>query len=432
MKTHQKLFFFITMLCTMLVQGQEPTLNKYKFGEGFKFTGESGYKMELSGFVQPYTEVKSYTDENESSVTRFRMRRARLRISGSSADSRWSYRFSFDLSGSGEVEGDNSSALMDALISYKIVPRITLSFGQRSTYTDNRELFLASNTLMLVERSRVTSSFSAIREFGLFAQGNFRISNQSYLRPYFVLTNGDGINAFGNDHGGLKVGGRLDYLPFGLFYSMGQFRQADVVRELVPRLVVGVAYSKNNGMSSRRGRESGSILYLDANDDELLPDYEKFGIDFLFKYSGFTAFGEYVTTSAVVPKGITQRLRNDGTASTSFDVNGTEDVNAYVKGKMMLGSGFNFQMGYLFKNGISIDARYTQLDASENSFLNNATFYNRPEYITGGISKYLDKSHAAKLQMSLTHVKGNGINNGSGNPIEGNEWIGRMMLTYAF
>lgn len=432
MKTHQKLFFFITMLCTMLVQGQEPTLNKYKFGEGFKFTGKSGYKMELSGFVQPYTEVKSYTDENESSETRFRMRRARLRISGSSADSRWSYRFSFDLSGSGEVEGDNSSALMDALISYKIVPEITLSFGQRSTYTDNRELFLASNTLMLIERSRVTSSFAAIREFGLFAQGNFRISNQSYLRPYFMLTNGDGINAFGNDHGGLKVGGRLDYLPFGLFYTMGQFRQADVVRELVPRLVMGVAYSKNNGMSSRRGRESGSILYLDANDDELLPDYEKFGIDFLFKYSGFTAFGEYVTTSAVVPKNITQRLRNDGTASTNFDVNGTKNVDAYVKGKMMLGSGFNFQMGYLFKNGISIDARYTQLDASENSFLNNATFYNRPEYITGGISKYLDKSHAAKLQMSLTHVKGEGINNGSGNPIEGNEWIGRMMLTYAF
>ncbi|CAM1349818.1 porin [Tenacibaculum insulae] len=432
MKTHQKLLFFITMLCTILVQGQEPTLNKYKFGEGFKFTGKSGYKMELSGFIQPYTEVKSYTDENESSVTRFRMRRARLRISGSSADSRWSYRFSFDLSGSGEVEGDNASALMDALVSYKIVPRITLSFGQRSTYTDNRELFLASNTLMLVERSRVTSSFAAIREFGLFAQGNFRISNQSYLRPYLMLTNGDGINAFGNDHGGLKVGGRLDYLPFGLFYTMGQFRQADVVRELVPRLVVGVAYSKNNGMSSRRGRESGSILYLDANDDELLPDYEKFGVDFLFKYSGFTAFGEYVTTSAVVPKGITQRLRNDGTASTSFDVDGTEDVDAYVKGKMMLGSGFNFQMGYLFKNGISIDARYTQLDASENSFLNNATFYNRPEYITGGISKYLDKSHAAKLQMSLTHVKGDGINNGGGNPIEGNEWIGRMMLTYAF
>ena len=33
----------------------------------------------------------------------------------------------------------------------------------------------------------------------------------------------------------------------------------------------------------------------------------------------------------------------------------------------------NFQAGYLFKNGISIDARYTHLKADDNSFLNNAT-----------------------------------------------------------
>ena len=75
-----------------------------------------------------------------------------------------------------------------------------------------------SNSLQLVERSRLTSAFSSIREFGLFLSGNFRLNGKgSYLRPYFVLTNGDGINNFDKDLGGLKIGGRLDFLPFGFF-----------------------------------------------------------------------------------------------------------------------------------------------------------------------------------------------------------------------
>ena len=82
-----------------------------------------------------------------------------------------------------------------------------------------------SNSLQLVERSRLTSAFSSIREFGLFINGRFRMNNGSYLRPYLVLTNGDGRNAFDKDHGGIKVGGRIDYLPFGLFTNLGQFRQ---------------------------------------------------------------------------------------------------------------------------------------------------------------------------------------------------------------
>ena len=40
-------------------------------------------------------------------------------------------------------------------------------------------------------------------------------------------------------------------------------RQIDVMREQAPKLVLGVHFSHNSGMSSRRGRASGTIIYLD-------------------------------------------------------------------------------------------------------------------------------------------------------------------------
>ena len=422
------------ILSFAFVHAQEIKLDTYKFGEGLNFSGEGDYKIQLSGYIQPYMETQHQTGVDElSSFNRFRMRRLRLRLDGNSGNQRFNYRFQVDLSGSSEADATTSNYLLDAYVSYDITKRITATFGQRSTYTDNRELFMSSNTLQLVERSPLTSAFATIREFGLFLQGNFRAGRGSYLRPYFVLTNGDGGNVFKADHGGVKVGARLDYLPFGLFTNFGQFRQADVVRELSPKLVIGANFSQNNGMSSRRGRESGTILYLNDNNEESLPDYTKYGVDFLFKYNGFSALGEYVKSKATVPTDITQRVRNDGTTSTNFDVNGIQDVENYVKGRMMLGEAYNFQMGYIFKNGISVDGRYTHLKADENSFLNNATFYNRPNYYTFGVSKYLGRNYGAKIQADYTWIDGSlGINDNNGNPLPKDETLIRIMLTISF
>lgn len=398
------LFFLINL------NAQDVEMQSYKFGEGLRFVGESGYNVRITGYAQPMSELKSINSE-ESNSSRYRMRRVRLRMDGQSSNERFKYRFQVDLSGVSEIGESDEDPLLDAYVDYALTNRISVKFGQRSTYTDNRELFMNSNSLQLVERSRLTSAFSSIREFGLFISGRFRAGRGSYVRPHFVLTNGDGKNVYSRDRGGLKIGGRVDYLPFGLFTNMGQFRQIDVMREQVPKLVVGVHYSKNNGMSSRRGRYSGRIIYLNANDQESLPDYTKYGVDFLFKYKGFSALGEYIKSTAEVPSDITQRIRNNGSISESFLVNEVQDVDSYVKGRMMLGSAYNIQMGYLFKNGFSVDSRYTHLIADENSFLNNETFYNRPNYYTLGIGKLLGRNYGFKVQASVTHVDGSlGIN----------------------
>ena len=416
----------------------QSSLNSYSFGEGISFTADNGSMIKLSGYAQPHAEIKNYNDlEENSSSNRFRLRRLRLRFDGQASNPKFAYRFQVDLSGSSETGEATGDFLLDAYVSYDITNRIKVIFGQRSTYTDNRELFMNSNSLQLVERSRLTSAFSSIREFGLFLSGNFRLNGQgSYLRPYFVLTNGDGINNFDKDLGGLKIGGRIDFLPFGLFTNKGQFRQIDVMRELTPKFVIGVNYSHNSGMSSRRGRNSGSILYLNELGQQSLPDYTKYGIDFLFKYNGFSALGEYVKSSSTVPTDIIERVRNDGSTSSSFLVNGVQDIESYVNGRMMLGEAYNIQMGYLFKSGITIDSRYTHLKADDNSFLNNATFYNRPNYYTLGIGKLLGRNYGAKIQGSITLVDGSlGVNHDNDTATDvvfKDELLFRLITTISF
>ena len=186
-------------------------------------------------------------------------------------------------------------------------------------------------------------------------------------------------------------------------------------------------------------RGSGDIIYLNELEEESLPDYTKFGFDLLFKYNGFSALAEYIKTAATVPYDITQRVRNSNGSITSDFTPGEDgdgdlnDMVNYVKGRMMLGEAYNIQMGYLFKNGYSIDGRYTHLIADEHSFLNNATFYNRPNYYSIGLSKYLSRNYGAKIQASWTYIDGSdGINDQNGDPITGNETLTRVMLTFAF
>jgi hypothetical protein len=428
------LTLLVMLFCVNLVQAQNPKLNKYIFGEGLVFSGEDGHKMELTGYAQPYYETSTYSNDSFNDYyTRVRMRRIRLRLSGDVEQLKMDYRFQLDLSGTSEVGDGTSNYLMDAWIAYNPTSRIKIKFGQSATPTDNRELTMGSQSLQLVERSKLTSAFSTIREFGIFAQGNFRTGGGTYLRPYLTITNGDGLNVYNKDHGGLKVGGRVDFLPFGLFTNMGQYRQVDMMRELTPKLVIGANYSVNNGMSSRRGRNSGAILYLNDSLQESLPDYTKFGIDFLFKYKGFSMLGEFVTASASVPTDIKWRVRNDGSTSASFDVNGKQDVENYVKGRMMLGSAYNIQAGYIFKNLYSIDARYTHLKADEYSFLNNGTFYNQPNHYTFGVSKYLTKGYGFKVQTSITYSElAPWSNDIYSNPVSGGEWTYRLITSIAF
>jgi hypothetical protein len=429
-----KLKTILTLVFTLLIvveysNAQEIKLSKYKFGEGLNFSGiDKNYKMEISGYIQPYLESKKYLDNNDATFyNRFRMRRARFRLQGSAAQEKLTYRIQVDLTGGNDgADTPTGGLITDAWVSYDITKRISLTFGQKAPGSDNRELTMASTTLQLADRSPLTGAFASIREFGFFAESTHKVSRYSYIKSEIAVTNGDGANVIGKDHGGLKYGGRIDYLPFGLFSSSGQYRQADLVRELTPKFVIGGNCSYNVGISDRRGSEGGRYIYLDANNKELLPDFAKYGVDFLFKYRGFSMLGEYVNASARVSSQISKYITSKGLIDTSV-------LTTDVKNRMMVGEGYNIQGGYVFKNNISIDGRFAYLKPEAYSFLNNPTFNNRSHYYTLGITKYLARNYGAKIQLDCTYINAKpGSNNVNELPVNGDEILTRLITTISF
>jgi len=414
------------------------TFNKYTLGEGITVkSNNDSYSINLRGFVQTQTDTRFYEGGEDNSTNRFRIRRSRLRLSGDAFNKKISYVLATDFSESLSGEDEANSILKDAYIRYDFMPNWNVSFGQRSLGTDSREMTIGSNTLAFVDRSRLSSAFSTIREVGLFVEGTVRIGNNSYLRPSFIITDGDGSFSKGKRTGGLKYGGRINYLPFGRFREFGEFRGADLVRELTPKLSVGTAFSYNNATSDRRGgRTTGSIMYLDKDENPALPSYSKFLIDFTFKYQGLTVLGEYVKTWAGVPDNIVYRVRNNGTLATSFtdDDGNNISIEDYVKGRMMLGSGYNIEASYLFPQLYLIGARYTHLKPDKKSFLNNALYNNRRNFYEISAAKYLTRSHAIKIQASFIYVDArDGSTNALGNDMENkNEMMFQTLLQVSF
>ncbi|MGL4292794.1 MAG: porin [Bacteroidales bacterium] len=384
----------------------------YTMGSGLSFLSDNdSYGLNLSGYVQSTFHTQRYPGDN-TFYSRFRVRRARIRLNGNAMRKKIRYRLGLDLVKGSETDADGlGSMLSDAWFAYHPWGnnRLSIAIGQRSTPTDNRELQMNSAALQLVERSKLTSAFGTIREVGVFLNGTYKVGTSSYLRPALAVTDGDGPISGGRRYGGLKYGARVNYLPFGLFRLMGESRESDMAYEVNPKLSLGIAYSYTDGVSDRRGgREGGAILYQNADKKTDLPDMGKLTADFLFKYRGFSMMGEFVKTWGYVPGSIRYRVRNDGTVSSDFTIDGENNVTNYIKNRMMIGSGVNLQAGYFFRGYWSVDARYTRIMPDKYSYLNNDLYYKRSDYYDVGLTKYLTKSHAAKVQANVGFAKSDG------------------------
>tara|TARA_B110001452_G_scaffold84396_1_gene68993 strand:- start:318 stop:1679 length:1362 start_codon:yes stop_codon:yes gene_type:complete len=417
---------FLLLYFTFLnfYSSQDLILGDYVPGNGIVLAStDNNYKVVLRGYSQSLFESRTISYDSSSIVdnnryNRFRARRIRLRLSGNQLYPGFSYRLQLNLAESEADDGFLSNILWDAWLGYNINKTNKIIIGQKGTPTDNIEVQMASNTLQLPERSRLTGAFSSIREIGVFYDNRFKVGNKAVIKSMFNITTGDGYayNFNSRDYGGLKYGCRINILPFGLFRNFGQFRQVDMVRELNPKLLIGFSGSFNNGMSSRRGRRNGDFLFYNiagVDTSYRLPNYLKVGGDLLFKYRGFSLLAEYVNTKAFVANDITHRndrYGNDPSQITSSFGAFNEDEfltvssDEYVKRQLILGSGFNIQAGYLFKSLFSIDGRFTKLKPNEFSFMNNATYYNRQHYYEIGLSKYFSKNYSFKVQASYRFI----------------------------
>ena len=394
----KKISFLITIFITTFITAQESSQNKsdFDFGNGVSLSFEDGdYNFSINGYIKPtyvYNEMTSIVDGGTiNEVNRqFKSKNSVLEISGNAKKEKVSFSIRMDYS--------LSNPLLEAWIGYHPSKSINVYFGQKNSFLNNREMIFNEDILQFTDRSLLSQNHtnSYGQEFGLFIETTF--GEEFILSPKFAVTSGDGRNSFGEDSrdsdlGGVKFGARLDLYPFGNF-SKGNEGSVDLVGEQKLIMELGFAYSKNIGTSHRTGNGHGDIMFYDADGNNNLPDYEKIFIDLLLKYKGFSFLAEYADAAA---SGLNQ------TYTDTFNLLIPQQISEYL----VLGSSYNFQLGYIFQNDIGIDFRYEFSTPEFTNEINNSyenSILQDFENMSLGISKYFDNNNL-KIQVGVSSIK---------------------------
>ncbi|MCX6208223.1 MAG: hypothetical protein NTZ59_01675 [Bacteroidetes bacterium] len=290
-----------------------------------------------------------------------------------------------------------NTTLQEAYIEYRPNRTHTFNFGLRADYVDSRETRIEGESLGFINRSAVSASFDAIFDYGIRYKGNYKLGGKHLLKPYLSITTGDSRSALQKNFGGFKYGIRIDYLPFDKFSKGGEFFMDDIFREEKPKLVIGVIYSYNDGATSAQGTNGGRYVYGDSMQNILLPKYSKFGVDYLFKYNGFYSMGSCFATKSFVPNNIKGEFRVSNGSFSTYSASQTEEqTQNLVQSRLNLGSGFNFQAGYIFPSDWAFGARYSSL----NNDVVSANYADYNKYYTLVATKYLT-GHNLKIQIEM-------------------------------
>ena len=394
----KKISFLITIFITTFITAQELSQNNsdFDFGNGVSLSFDEGdYNFNINGYIKPtyvYNDMTSIVDGGTiNEINRqFKSKNSVLEISGNAKKEKVSFSIRMDYS--------LSNPLLEAWVGYHPSKNVNVYFGQKNSFLNNREMIFNEDILQFTDRSLLSQNHtnSYGQEFGLFIETTF--GEKFILSPKFAVTSGDGRNSFGEDSrdsdlGGVKFGARLDLYPFGNF-SKGNEGSVDFVREQKLIMELGFAYSKNIGTSHRTGNGHGDIMFYDADGNNNLPDYEKIFVDLLLKYQGFSFLAEYADAAA---SSLNQ------TYTDTFNLLIPQQISEYL----VLGSSYNFQLGYIFQNDIGIDFRYEFSTPEFTNEINNPyqnSILQDFENMSFGISKYFDDNNL-KIQVGVSSIK---------------------------
>ena len=396
--------FLILVGCTAIAQVEIKTESKeFNLGDGLRFNVNDGdFKFKIGGFIQGVYEYEKIQATKATNL--MNAKNAFFTLSGSMLKEKVSFLLQNNFS--------NGTPLLDAWVAYSPVSNIKITFGQKQTFTNNREMTFFEDKLQFVDRGIFSSQFSDLgREFGMFFESQFQEGN-FIIKPKIAITSGDGLNSFGTDSrdidkGGLKYGSRIDILPLGNFKEGNDGYIADLKHEESLKILLGAAYSYNIGASNKVGEGHGDFVYYNNLGKNKLPDYRKFYEDILLKYRGFSLLAEYVNTTATSLQG---SFINAG-ATTPLLI--TE-----ISEKLVLGEGYNIQTGYVTKSGYSLDLKYEKLNQE---FDNNASLLLNQEAYTLGLTKYF-RDNNLKIQSAISSNKVDQFNTTS-NKIENIETV---------
>lgn len=261
--------------------------------------GASEMKLVLGGFVQGQFEtgdVNAYDGRFPGTITtkvkdRFRLRRARITLSGDFAE-----QFDFKLEGEFEqADGINAGrtdfSATDAWVNWHGFPEANLKLGQFKAPFGLEQL-TSDTKLFTIERSQVTEALTPERQIGIQIWGKpFADSwpDQKDLLTYSAgVFNGNGRNTTTNDNNEYMYVARLESQLFA-----GKLAGQDT------SLKVGGNYLTSRDAAGTNVSQVGNLFV--GTDGSLSPfvlpsagEREAYGVDASFHLGPFDLIGEYI------------------------------------------------------------------------------------------------------------------------------------------
>ncbi len=307
----------------------------------FRFTDQLPDKsVQLSG-----------TPKAGDSLGTFRIRRAKTTIEG------WVWKpelmvevqVGWAAADSG-FEGSTFSGLEDAALTWDVSKRhvFEIKIGQYKVPFGRQES-TSSERLQFVERDILSGEFTHSRDVGVMLEGLVLGKKLNYRAGIF---NGNGRNKPTNDNSKYQYDAVVTYSPWGdVKYSEGDFESKSH-----PLLAVGAEFERNDQSYS-------------TNANNL--SWTTFGGLAIFKYRGFSAFGE-----------VFDRKRTPQDQGPSFHSNG-----------------WHAQAGYfVVRDKVELAFRYASWDPTDQVPGNN-------QKETGGAASYYVLKHDLKVQADFRSLK---------------------------
>lgn len=337
----------------------------FTYGKGLGITApDSLFSLNIRFRMQNRVGIATES-ETDLSITEVeaRVRRLRLRFDGFVYSPKLTYLIQLSFS-RGDMDFESlgyPNVVRDAYIQYAVSKKFSVGFGQ-TKLPGNRQRINSSGDLQFTDRSIVNATFNIDRDFG--AQFAYKTK---LLVVRGAISSGEGRNITSGDNG-LAYTGRIEFLPFGAFTNGGDYYEGDLAREKKQKISIAAWYSHNE-KAMRTGGQLGSYLYAGT---DIITD----GVDFLYKYNGWSFASEYIKRTSPAP------ITDDGAGNVKY---------VYV------GYGQNYQGGYNFKNNVELVGRYSVVTPAEEI----AGMQNKTTQYTFGVNKYL-KGHRVKIQNELT------------------------------
>lgn len=374
---------FIAILFSGMSFSQETVNNKFGKGLYNVIAQDSSYSMKFAIRIQSLFIGEWGVNDStgiEAGNSQFLVRRARLKFGGFAYSPKLVYKVEIgltnrDISGASSHTKNAPRLILDAVVKWNFYKNFSLWAGQ-TKLPGNRERVVSSANLQLVDRSLLNSNFNIDRDMGAQLRHHFTIGNNFLIREMYSMSQGEGRNITDANLGGYQHTGRVEFLPFGKFASKGDYTGGDLKREEKPKLAIATTYDFHDRAVKNKSNQ-GSYMTNDVG--FFTTNITTVFVDGMFKYKGVSLMAEYANRTA--EKDSVEN--SDGTK--------TGDVVA-------IGSGMNFQLGYLFKNNWEVAARYTSIALDK-----NVTGKDVEAQYTLGVSKYIS-GHKLKVQTDVSYL----------------------------